>query len=754
MKHGKESGREDNRYRRRELASRDRVTALREYAPGSEVVMDGLVYRSAGITLNWHIPANQQDVREIQNIRVVWRCHHCGASGSNHSLNDSRCCHECGKEVRSEDIREFLEPAGFAVDFYEDPDNDISTQHFVPVEAPWISAQGDWRSLPNPALGRFRLTTRGHIFHHSRGIHGKGYALCLACGRADPMVSDQHLPLTFQKPHRKLRGARAGEVNCPGSHDRWKIKAPLTLGHEAHTDVMELQLKTENGVWVKDRVAALTLAVALRDSMAELLGVRATELGCDIKEAKPEAGAKCQSILIYDRFAAGYASSADRLINKALALARKNLDCSANCDSVCPRCVLDFDQRFAADNLDRGAALAVLTDNWLNTMKLPDELAYFGLSSQPEYTRLSEAIWRESNRNGTSNVRLFGGGSAKEWDLGPSPLRHLAYRLAGQEREVIVVIPQSCVESAEEIDLALLASLAGHPKIRISAVADLPVARNGIVCAEIRGENGQSIQWATSDVSASLFDANWAVTGYPIVMGNGLVPLTLKEKAISADELRPHLADAGDREIEIHHELDGPIQGFGQRFWKTVASQHRATKDLLESDNDIVSIRYQDRYLFTPLSIALLVELIVGLRDRVGRERWANPKVGITTTEQRATAEANVRSMVWVDWPDTQIRNRVAIHALQYLGIDLNLIVVGKTGTQHNRSMEIHLESGQCLIIRLDQGVSYWRAVATDRSALIFDFGLEPKDQGKRVAEMMVNVEGALHPTQIFFKVR
>lgn len=754
MKHSKEVGREDNRYRRRELASRDRVTALREYAPGSEVVMDGLVYRSAGITLNWHIPANQQNVREIQNIRIVWRCRHCGASGSNHSLNDSRCCHECGKEVRSEDIREFLEPAGFAVDFYEDPDNDISTQHFVPVEAPWISARGDWRSLPNPALGRFRLTTRGHIFHQSRGIHGKGYALCLACGRADPMVSDQHLPLAFQKPHRKLRGARAGEENCPGSHDGWKIKAGLTLGHEAHTDVMELQLKTENGLWVKDKIAALTLAVALRDSLAELLGVRATELGCDIKEAKPEAGAKCQSILIYDRFAAGYASSADRLVNDALALARKNLNCSANCDSVCPHCVLDFDQRFAADNLDRAAALAVLTDNWLNAMKLPDELAYFGLTSRSEYARLSEAIWRESHRESASEVLLFGRGVPKEWDFGPSPLRHLAYRLAGQGCEVMIVIPQSCLQSVEETDLALLASLADYPKIRISAVTDMPVARNGIVFAEIRGKNGQSIQWATNDVSASLFDANWAVTGYPIIMGNGLVPLTLKEKAISADELRPRLADAGDQEIEIHHELDGPIQGFGQRFWKTVAFQHRATKDLLESDNDIVSIRYQDRYLFTPLSIALLVELIVGLRDCVGRERWANPKVGITTTEQQATAEANVRSVVWIDWPDIQIRNQVATHALQYLGIDLNLIVVGKTGTQHNRSMEVHLESGQCLIIRLDQGVSYWRAVATDRSALIFDFGLEPKDQGKRVAEMMVNVEGALHPTQIFFKVR
>ena len=89
-----EKGREDNRYQRRELPSRDRVTALREYAPGSEVVIDGLVYRSAGITLNWHIPATEQSTKEIQNIKFAWRCRHCGASGSTRLLPSD---YECDK---------------------------------------------------------------------------------------------------------------------------------------------------------------------------------------------------------------------------------------------------------------------------------------------------------------------------------------------------------------------------------------------------------------------------------------------------------------------------------------------------------------------------------------------------------------------------------------------------------------------------------------------------------------------------------
>lgn len=360
--------REENRYRSRQLPSRDLVTALREYAPGSEVVLDGLVYRSAGITLNWHIPANQDEVNEIQNIRWAWRCRHCGASGSSASLALAQACHACGQPIAPEDRREFLEPAGFAVDLFEEPTNDVTTQHFVPVEPAWVDAQGEWHPLPNPNLGRFRVTPSGHLFHHSRGIHGTGYALCLECGRAEPMTPEGELPEKFLKPHYKLR-SRRGNQYCAGSDNPWKIKKGIALGHTAVTDVAELQLRTLDGVWVSDPVAAQTLAVALRDALAELIGIQASELGCDTKEARSENGTRSRSILLYDRFAAGYASSVERYLDQLFLLAKRRLDCPAGCDSACPHCVLDFDQRFIADALDRHAALAVLTDAWLAALR-------------------------------------------------------------------------------------------------------------------------------------------------------------------------------------------------------------------------------------------------------------------------------------------------------------------------------------------------------------------------------------------------
>ena len=758
MKSDKEAGsREDNRYRRRELASRDSVTALREYAPGSEVVIDGLVYRSAGITLNWHVPASQQDAREIQDIRFVWRCHYCGASGSSHNLETSRHCHDCGKGIRKEDIREFLEPAGFAVDFYEDPNNDVTTQHFVPVEAPWISAQGDWLPLANPMSGRFRVNTRGHIFNQSRGIHGEGYALCLACGRAEPMVPGRSLPSGFEHPHRKLRGARQGDAICPGSQDTWKIKTGLTLGHESYTDVFELQIKTEGGVWLQDRTSALTLAVALRDSLAEAMGVQTNELGCDVKEAKPEDGVKCQSILIYDRFAAGYASSADRCLEKIFAMAQKRLNCDAKCDSACPHCVLDFDQRFAADNLNRHAALQVLTENWLNTLALPEHLAYFGKASQPEYGRLSEGIWREATREESAQIRLFAGAETDEWDVGPSALRHLAYRLAGQERDVVVVIPQSGISSANETDLLLLASLADHPRINILSLPEVTHAEGGTVLAEVVSKWG-STRWAAGDGSAAIFGPDWGKTKEPLIKGTNLDPLVLAGQQVSAVDLRPQHIDVGDREIVIHHELDGPLKGFGDRFWGLVINQHPATKALFASSGiEVVGIRYQDRYLFNPASIGLLAELVVGLRNQIDSDGWQSPVLSIATIQQRSAGEYRPRSVVWSDWPDIRFRDQVAIDLFELLDISAELQVAGKTEIQHGRILEVNFKNGQQLKLRLDQGVSYWRAVpagAGGYDTVRYDFGLTSKEQSVRIAELRAHVEGALHPTEIFVTVR
>lgn len=745
--------REDNRYRRRELANRDLMTALREYAPGSEVVMDGLVYRSAGVTLNWHIPADQHEAREAQNIRHAWRCRQCGASGSSHSREAARHCDACDAVIADADIREFLQPAGFAVDFYKEPSNDITTQHFVPVEPPWIDAQGNWFSLVNQELGRFRVTSRGHVFHQSRGIHGQGYVVCLECGRAEPMKPDGSKPDVFDKPHYKLRRAKdEGGAHCPGSDSDWKVKPGLTLGHETWTDIFELQLKTENGIWLNDETVALTLAVALRDSLAESIGVQASELGCSTKPARHGNEPVRQSILIFDRNAAGYASSADRHLDSLFRLARQHLECPVDCDSVCPHCVLDFDQRFAADNLDRHVALAFLSDDWLNRLQLPREQAYFGPASRAEYRRLPAAVWRAVSRQGVAGIRLYASGDASTWDVGPSTLRELAYRLAGQGAKVEIVLAGVRVDTLDETDCYLLASLADHPNVRLFALNQPVRYGEGWLLAETLGVPAQ--RWALGDQAALAFNSIWG-DGAPLITAEQAILET--GEPLPAKTLRRQKVDGGDREIELHHELDGPLQGFGQRLWQHIAGQHEATRRLLDDKEvGVVAVAYRDRYLFTPLSVALLLEVIRGLRATIGQARWASNEVEVSTTNRRSTGDNASRNRVWSDWLDLELRDQVLRAAFDYLGTVARLRVGDTSSTGHGRVLEVAWSSGKRLTLRLDQGVSYWRA-ATARNRLVshFDLNSEPADaQGKKLADMTLNIEAGHLSTQLFIKVR
>lgn len=74
IKRSEPSIREDNRAKRSGFPSRNLAIAIRDYAPGTDTVLDGRVYRSGGVTLNWQIPAAMDASPEIQNLRWVWLC--------------------------------------------------------------------------------------------------------------------------------------------------------------------------------------------------------------------------------------------------------------------------------------------------------------------------------------------------------------------------------------------------------------------------------------------------------------------------------------------------------------------------------------------------------------------------------------------------------------------------------------------------------------------------------------------------------
>lgn len=743
-------GRDDNRYKRRELPSRDLATALREYAPGSEVVMDGLVYRSAGVTLNWKIPADQDQVKEVQNIKTAWRCRRCGASDSTRFSSDI-VCDKCGAPV--ENRMQFLEPAGFAVDFYNDASNDVSSQHFVPVVEPWIDADGQWLSLPNPELGRFRSTTSGRIFNYSGGEYGKGYAICLECGRAEPIIKIGEMPTGFDQPHKKLRRAKNEGSFCPGSYDRWKIK-DVMLGTEGQTDVFELQIKDQNGNWLSDQVVALSIAVALRDSLAGSIGVQANELGCAVKQSRVETRSLCQSILIYDKFAAGYSSRAEDFLDKLFVMALDQLNCPADCDSACPRCILDFDQRFASDRLDRVKALSLLTPNWLMQLRLPEELAFLGSGSQLEPHTIGESVWRAILSGGVHTVRLFTGGNLADWDVAVSPLRTLAFRLAAQNVKVEIFIPNDANQTLDVTSLYPLASLSEHPDIEVISLSSSPKAGDGYLIAETLGS--KITKWAVRDGSANEFNFSWGASENSLVKAKAMENIAHSGERLSLPQLLPP-SMPGDRRVDIGNQIDGPVQGFGSRFWNLVLSGESLAAELLKNRNErIVGISYSDRYLSNPISVALLTQIIEGLKAFVG-PRWQTETAKISLLKKSdAYSYYQGPNRIWHDWQNSNIRTDVIKTVFRSAGLQMEVSVFDhRADIEHGRPLRIRLSSGRTVEVRFDQGMGHWSTPhSTNFQLKRFDFDLTASEQANRLRALTSSVEGQQVDTQVFLSVR
>ena len=324
-----------------------------------------------------------------------------------------------------------------------------------------------------------------------------------------------------------------------------------------------------------------------------------------------------------------------------------------------------------------------------------------------------------------------------------------------------IVISKNALDTLDEAERYSLASLADHPSVSVRAVVSLPIVKGGALLAEVQ-TGVMATQWASSDQQAVALGEGWGETASPVILASGLKPSSGDGDELDSVAIRPKRGDAGDREIAIHHGLDGNVQGFGVRFWKTIAGEHSGTKTFLESSTfQVAAIEYSDRYLFTPLSVALLLEVVAGLRETVGRDRWANPVCKVITTRARPTGESRIFGTLYADWPDSNVRDKVLVGAFDYLGMETEVQVPEKRGVKHGRILQVSFSGGGSLTIRFDQGVSYWRVPGLSAGRRVnvsfnFDDGKaeELTNQIKRVAELSVPVEGAQHPTEIFAKAR
>ena len=517
--------REDNRAIRSGYPARELPIAIRDYSPGTDTVLDGRVYRSGGVTLNWHIPADQEGPPEIQSLRWMWRCRSCGSNGTRPAKPESCPNCACSQQLT---CYEYLQPASFAVDIRSHPHNDITIPQYIPVRDPLISLDGtDWLSMPSSRLGRYRVNTFGSLFHRTDGLHGKGYALCLRCGRADSMASDGRLPSVFANeqgnpiPHKRLRGGKNQdrETACPGSDEPWAIKRELRLGVATRTEVLEMQLQEPvNAHPIKHRDTAYSLAVALRRALTQRLGIEEREVGCAAVPSRGEEG-EAYSVYLFDTASggAGYVSQAINWFLELFRQARDVLTCPRDCDAACQGCLLTYDTQYHVGHLDRKQALNLLDDTFLNALALPAALQGFGPATQLEMEPLALALRRELQRHSIQEIRVFLGGSTAAWEMLDWRLRDELLRLKDAGLTLSLIMTQDTLEQLKKPDqrpdqrdeLAAFTAMTGADICLSETTPRTEEEGYALPLALVIGNGRHTICWAVSHIEALAPTSHW-----------------------------------------------------------------------------------------------------------------------------------------------------------------------------------------------------------------------------------------------------
>lgn len=710
---------------RRSYPSRNLDIAIRDYAPGAEVVVDGLVYHSAGVTLNWKKPADLDDVREIQSIRSYWECAECGAADCTRIPPDA--CPSC--QAPLDLFRRFLEPAGFTVDVNQKPHADTDEVLYIEPEPEHVAARdAAWEPFLDPSLGRMRKSSNGLVFYASGGAFNKGYRICLECGRAEADHGDGSNPLAGHAPLRFTKKMIDG--SCPGNGHSFSITDPIALGHEVATDISEFQpaLITGEG-------AAWAMVSALREALARMLGIEAREMGMAVARRRGFLGEQTWSLFLFDRNSggAGFAPKAVDFFTDLLKDARDILDCSMpGCEKGCSACVLTSDLHGQQELIDRQAALADVCRLLAQTAEPATE------DQAMDGAQLSRQVADSiSNELVTSpgELKIF---IRQAFDLSAlyqEPFAGLFAIAAQRGATVSLAIASSILLQMDAAQRLGLRDAATRWSLRLFEGDTAPAANNADIVATF-SHKGMTKAWLSRDAAVAAIGPDWGIgRNAPVVVGNWRHEISLLP--LLDDVLLPSPDVTFE---EVSNQLDCPIDFFGDRFAKLVKKNLQKLNTW--KPGDLKAIRYSDRYLRSPLSIRLALSAFSALRDALAGKGAAIP-LTIDSVLLRPDYGRHPY-LIGHDWQNEDVRKDVVVGLAKKMGFDVEFNV---GGAMHARELTLEYAALQ-VRLRLDQGFGHWRAT---RSAK-FEFGTSPAHQVRALLDSRLFVSGVGRTHIVFLR--
>jgi hypothetical protein len=338
---------------------RDLAIALSEYAPGGEIIIDGMIYLSKGL----FAPFDDNPSYDFSGWYFECQhCHHIRFVTRTVSPNrpDWVACEMCSTAIDNSSpyrIMPAIEPPGFRSEWKRSERRYRGGgQERAGYASPATLAPGEGAEMGRVGNdGRLHIHQRSgdlYVLNRGQDWQAPGFYICSSCGTHLDTVADAHTnPLS-------------GKTCRPS---RFVEKAVLL--HHFKTDVALFGVNLPPNMNAYPAVASgravwLSLGTAIRQGAAAYLQIDPDELNMGIRPwREPTTARILAEVFLYDTLpnGAGYALEVSQNIDDILQTAIELVNsCQTPCESACYRCILEYGNQRIHALLDRHLAFDIL----------------------------------------------------------------------------------------------------------------------------------------------------------------------------------------------------------------------------------------------------------------------------------------------------------------------------------------------------------------------------------------------------------
>jgi hypothetical protein len=370
IEHDKETGRvrEEDQFR----LERRGLLALREYVPGSQLLVGGKLVTSRGLLKHW----TGAEIDNYLGLRGVFG--RCASGHFYYQLSaDVGDCPLCSAKPKAKPQDLLFPSHGFTSAAWDPPKLSTDTEHVGRTERATVTfaRQKDESVVTRTNFGgvlyaQARYREDGEILAYNQGENNLGFAICLKCGYAE---SESHhgegrlkLPTRFDQ-HAPIHAERIKDI-C-WSRDEAPVLRNQALAARETTDVLMLDFCACRDFRAQDEAQdealAWTLAYSFVGAGAKLLDLDTREIGALVV---PSGTAGRVAPVLYDNVPGGAGHVRELLENgrtwleHALKVMYVNEEHDSQCITACLDCLLTFDAQEVMNqgHLRRKQAIGVL----------------------------------------------------------------------------------------------------------------------------------------------------------------------------------------------------------------------------------------------------------------------------------------------------------------------------------------------------------------------------------------------------------